>query len=73
MLRGAQSARTRHAEDQGLARGGLGDTDQVAVPDLVEMIRYGSQAEGHEAGLVVVLADPTDHLSAGSRGRAAGR
>ena len=50
-----------------------GDTGQVKVPDLVGMIVADARQKGHEAGLVVVSADP-DGLPflGGSPGRGSG-
>ena len=41
-----------------MARGGPGDAGQVEVPDLVGMIVWEARRKGHQAGLVVVSADP---------------
>jgi hypothetical protein len=41
-----------------MARGGSSDTGHVEVPDLVGMIVADARRKGHEAGLVVVSADP---------------
>jgi hypothetical protein len=41
-----------------MARGGPGDAGQVEVPDLVAMTVSEARRKGHEAGLVVVSADP---------------
>jgi hypothetical protein len=39
------------------------DTGEVEVPDLVGMIVADARRKGHEAGLVVVSADPDGPLS----------
>ena len=41
-----------------MARGGPGDAGQLEVPDLVGMTVPEARRKGHEAGLVVVSADP---------------
>ena len=41
-----------------MARGRPGDVGQVDVPDVVGMIVSEARRKGHEAGLVVVSADP---------------
>jgi hypothetical protein len=41
-----------------MARGGSSDTGHVEVPNLVGMIVADARRKGHEAGLVVVSADP---------------
>ena len=41
-----------------MARGGPGDTRQVAVPVLSGMTVADARRKGHDAGLVVVSADP---------------
>jgi hypothetical protein len=41
-----------------MARGGPGEAGQVEVPDLVGMAVPEARRKGHEAGLVVVSADP---------------
>jgi len=41
-----------------MARGGAGEAGQVEVPDLAGMIVADARRKGHEAGLVVVSADP---------------
>jgi hypothetical protein len=41
-----------------MARRGAGDTGQVEVPDLAGMMVADARRKGHEAGLVVVSADP---------------
>ena len=55
-----------------MARGGPGDVGQVGVPDVVGMIVSEARRKGHEAGLVVVSADPDGPLSAGSPGQVPG-
>jgi hypothetical protein len=58
MLRGLSLGTTPHAEDDGMARGGLGDTHWVTGRDLIEMIVTEARRKDHEAGLVVVSGDP---------------
>ena len=41
-----------------MARGGPGGVGQVEVPDLIGMVMVQARRKGHEAGLVVVSADP---------------
>ena len=41
-----------------MVRGATGDVGQVVVPDLVRMVVPQARRKGHEAGLVVVSADP---------------
>lgn len=41
-----------------MARGATGDVGQVVVPDLVGLVVPEARRKGHEAGLVVVSADP---------------
>jgi hypothetical protein len=41
-----------------MARDATGDAGQVVVPNLVGMVVHEARQKGHEAGLVVVSADP---------------
>lgn len=41
-----------------MACGATGDAGQVVVPDLVGLVVPEARQKGHEAGLVVVSADP---------------
>ena len=45
-------------EDEGTGRGGPGEAGQVTAPALVGMLVADARRKGHEAGLVVVSANP---------------
>lgn len=58
MLNGALDSREHGRADVGMEHGGRGDAAQVEVPQLVGMIVADARQAGHEAGLVVISADP---------------
>ncbi len=55
-----------------MEHGGRGEAGQVEAPQLVGMIVADARQAGHEAGLVVISADPDGPLSAGSPGPGSG-
>jgi hypothetical protein len=58
MLNDPLESREHGRAEVGMAHGGRGEAGQVEVPQLVGMIVADARQAGHEAGLVVISADP---------------
>jgi hypothetical protein len=58
MLNGPLDSREHGRVEVGMEHGGRAEAGQVEVPQLVGMIVADARQAGHEAGLVVISADP---------------